>query len=111
MGVSVNGNSSHTDSSSSRHVVVLDLLAGDTLDLGRPREGLRAFVAVRGGFDVTPILGSRSYDTLGRLGPPPLRAGDTVPVGATLDPSADTVGEVAPGPLTRSILTRRTICS
>jgi biotin-dependent carboxylase-like uncharacterized protein len=55
--------------------------AGAVLSLGQPPVGLRTYVAVRGGIDVPPVLGSRSYDVLARLGPPPLQAGDGLPVG------------------------------
>jgi biotin-dependent carboxylase-like uncharacterized protein len=40
------------------------------------------YVAVRGGIDVPAVLGSRSTDTLSGLGPPPLAAGDVLPIGA-----------------------------
>ena len=36
------------------------------------------YLAVRGGFDVEPVLGSRSTDTLARVGPEPLAAGDRI---------------------------------
>ena len=43
--------------------------AGQTLKLGRARGGgLRAYLSVRGGFDVPPYLGSRSGFTLGGFG-------------------------------------------
>ena len=35
---------------------------------------LRSYLAVRGGFDVPTVLGSRSTDTLSGVGPPPMRA-------------------------------------
>ena len=54
---------------------------GGRLSLGRPRAGLRSYVAVSGGIDVPPVLGSRSTDTLGRVGPAPLVVGDVLPVG------------------------------
>ncbi len=38
----------------------LALAAGDDLTLGTRRAGARAYVAVRGGIDVPPVLGSRS---------------------------------------------------
>jgi biotin-dependent carboxylase-like uncharacterized protein len=56
--------------------------ADGTLRLGRPAVGLRTYVAVAGGIAVEPVLGSRSTDTLGRVGPPPVRTGDVLPVGA-----------------------------
>jgi biotin-dependent carboxylase-like uncharacterized protein len=84
--------------------------AGAVLALGRPRVGLRSYVAVRGGVDVPPVLGSRSTDTLSGLGPSPLAAGDRLPIGslageepvvdvaAVRPPAADPVLRVLPGP-------------
>lgn len=54
---------------------------GDVVSLGAPRAGLRSYVAVRGGVSVAPVLGSRSFDVLSGIGPPPLRTGDRLPVG------------------------------
>ncbi|MFD6177002.1 carboxyltransferase domain-containing protein [Isoptericola sp. NPDC060282] len=48
------------------------LRAGDELALGAPTRGHRTYVAVRGGVDVPPVLGSRSTDVLAHLGPAPL---------------------------------------
>lgn len=63
------------------HAGVLYLTAGDTLALGTPATGLRSYVAVAGGIDVEPVLGSRSSDTLSGLGPDALGAGDVLGVG------------------------------
>lgn len=55
--------------------------AGSTIELGAMRSGCRSYLAVRGGFDVTQVLGSRSIDVnaqLGPLGGRPLRAGDVL---------------------------------
>ena len=57
------------------------LRPGAVLALGMPPVGLRTYLAVRGGVDVPPVLGSRSTDTLSGLGPAPLAAGDRLPVG------------------------------
>jgi len=65
---------------------LLDLRAGSRLVLGTARHGLRAYLAVRGGVAVPPVLGSRSRDTLAALGPGPLRPGDVLPVGPTDGP-------------------------
>lgn len=54
---------------------------GQVLSLATPHTGLRSYLGVRGGIAVAAILGSRSYDTMSRLGPAPLRPGDAVPVG------------------------------
>ncbi|QZY29212.1 biotin-dependent carboxyltransferase family protein [Nocardioides coralli] len=57
------------------------LRAGEVLRLGVPETGLRTYLAVRGGVDVPPVLGSRSTDVLGHLGPAALTAGDRLRVG------------------------------
>lgn len=49
---------------------------GATLRLHTPPRGLRSYVALRGGLDVRPVLGSRSTDVLSGLGPAPVAAGD-----------------------------------
>ncbi|WP_037317716.1 biotin-dependent carboxyltransferase family protein [Amycolatopsis orientalis] len=54
---------------------------GDELVLGMAARGLRCYVAVRGGIAVPAVLGARATDTLGKLGPPALSAGMTLPVG------------------------------
>jgi biotin-dependent carboxylase-like uncharacterized protein len=59
----------------------LTVPAGSRVRLGRPPRGLRTYLAVRGGIDVEPVLGSRSTDLLARLGPAPVRAGDALPIG------------------------------
>jgi allophanate hydrolase subunit 2 len=55
--------------------------AGGLLDVGRAQRGVRSYVAVAGGIDVEPVLGSRSTDTLSGLGPPKLADGMTLPIG------------------------------
>jgi len=58
------------------------LVDGDVLAIGEPQAGIRSYLAVRGGFDVAPVLGSLSTDTLARIGPPAIAAGDLLPVRA-----------------------------
>jgi biotin-dependent carboxylase-like uncharacterized protein len=73
------------------------LRAGDELALGTPERGLRSYVAVRGGLDVAPVLGSCSTDVLSGLGPPPLRAGDVLRAGrAAAEPPPVDVAPVPP---------------
>ena len=60
---------------------VVAALSGAVVRMGTPAAGLRSYVAVRGGLDVPPVLGSRSHDVLAGLGPPPVRAGDRLPIG------------------------------
>lgn len=55
---------------------------GESLHLGTPEAGLRTYLAVRGGIDVPPVLGSRSTDLMSGIGPSPLDAGTVLPVGA-----------------------------
>jgi biotin-dependent carboxylase-like uncharacterized protein len=78
------------------HHAVIDLRRGQTLRLGPPPTGLRTYLAVRGGVDVPPVLGSRSTDTLSGLGPPRLDEGQRLPVGP--EPDALPVVDVAPVP-------------
>jgi len=62
---------------------VLAVRDGQEVALGMPAHGLRSYVAVRGGFDVPPVLGSRATDRLSGLGPAPLAPGDVLAVGTT----------------------------
>jgi biotin-dependent carboxylase-like uncharacterized protein len=55
--------------------------AGAEIRVGAATEGVRSYVALAGGLDVPPVLGSRSTDVLSGTGPPPLRAGDLLPLG------------------------------
>lgn len=57
------------------------LRAGSELSVDAPSWGCRNYVAVRGGVDVPPVLGSRSTDVLSGLGPAALSAGDRLHVG------------------------------
>lgn len=59
---------------------------GDELVLGAVRSGLRCTLAARGGWQVAPVLGSCSTDTLARLGPPAVTDGMRLAVGGALPP-------------------------
>jgi biotin-dependent carboxylase-like uncharacterized protein len=61
--------------------------AGAVVTLGRAVHGVRSYLGIGGGIEVEPVLGSRSTDTLSGLGPPPLRDGDSLPLGRPADPS------------------------
>ncbi|MFT4182505.1 MAG: 5-oxoprolinase/urea amidolyase family protein [Rhizobium sp.] len=63
----------------------LALEPGDVVTLGNPERGMRSYLAVRGGFDVKPVLGSASTDMLAVVGPAPITAGATLAIdeGAT----------------------------
>lgn len=89
------------DGSPVGHAAPFPLGDGAVLDLGRPTSGLRTYVSVRGGIDVAAVLGSRSYDTLSEIGPPPLRQGDLLPVGLPVgQPTVDVAPVPTPSPAT-----------
>ncbi|WP_445620114.1 5-oxoprolinase/urea amidolyase family protein [Kushneria sp. Sum13] len=54
----------------------IELAEGDILTLGATTAGVRCYLALRGGFDVVPVLGSCATDTLAKLGPAPLKRND-----------------------------------
>jgi len=59
---------------------------GDVLQFKKRKKGLRAYVAVQGGFDVPEVLGSRSTYIRGRIGAP-LGVGETL-ISRPFDPEA-----------------------
>jgi biotin-dependent carboxylase-like uncharacterized protein len=85
----------------------VSLPAGAVLRIGPARSGVRSYLAVSGGLDVEPVLGSRSTDTLSGLGPAPVADGDVLAVGpgrrprpadAPRWPRAEGILRVTPGP-------------
>jgi biotin-dependent carboxylase-like uncharacterized protein len=77
----------------------IDLAKGDELSVGVPTSGVRTYLAVRGGVDVPPVLGSRSTDVLAGLGPKPLWAGMVLAVGDEAgEPPGVDLAPVAPIP-------------
>ena len=71
--------------------VAVTIPAGTLVRLGNPADGLRSYLAIRGGLAAEPTLGSRSTDSLSGLGPLPLRAGDRIDIG----PASAATGEVS----------------
>jgi antagonist of KipI len=72
--------------------------AGDVITFGTARRGVRAYLAVAGGIDVPPVLGSRATNVragLGGVEGRALKAGDVLPGGA------------APGPVSGPVRGRR----
>jgi biotin-dependent carboxylase-like uncharacterized protein len=63
------------------HAEPVTVPAGAVVEVGPTRDGVRSYVAVAGGVDVAPVLGSRSTDTLAFLGPPRVVVGAELPVG------------------------------
>ncbi|CEA09720.1 KipI antagonist [Arthrobacter saudimassiliensis] len=76
------------------HAAPFALLDGETLTLGTPFRGVRAYLAVRGGLAVDAVLGSRSTDSMSGIGPAPLAAGTRLPVGPA--PAGLHVGDAEP---------------
>ena len=72
---------------------------GQTLRVGAPSDGLRVYVAVRGGIDVPAVIGSRATDTLAGLGPAALSDGDRLAVGRDPGTAVDWPLEVAGAPV------------
>ena len=71
------------DGSPVTHGRAVRLRAGQTLSVAYLTSGLRAYLAVGGGWDVPTVLGSASTDTLAGLGPAPLAAGDLLTTGVS----------------------------
>jgi biotin-dependent carboxylase-like uncharacterized protein len=80
----------------------ISVRAGSLVDVGTAILGLRSYIAVSGGIAMTPVLGSRSTDTLSHLGPPVLTNGLPLAIGGAAQPIASVpftvprpVGEVS----------------
>ena len=67
---------------------------GQVVTVGRIHGGLRAYLAVSGGFETEVVVGSRSSDLLSGLGPGPLLAGDRLDLG----PPGRPHGQLLPRP-------------
>src|SRR5574341_2105121 len=73
--------------------------AGSTLTIGERRVGARAYLAVAGGFDVPPRLGSRATHVRSRtggIGGRPLSTGDLLPVGQAASGASPVIGRSIP---------------
>jgi len=82
----------------------IEVPAGAVLEIGRAQRGVRSYLAVAGGIDVEPVLGSRSTDTLSGLGPPKLAEGTTLPIG-TQSPATPAPAAATPAPATPAAAT------
>jgi KipI family sensor histidine kinase inhibitor len=74
---------------------------GDELHLGMAPEGVRSYLAVRGGFAAQPVLGSLSTDALSGVGPDPLAVGDLLGVRPVEHPTAVMIEAAPEGGLPR----------
>ncbi|NCT66330.1 MAG: biotin-dependent carboxyltransferase family protein [Rhodanobacteraceae bacterium] len=82
----------------------LAVRAGSVLEIGAARHGARGYLAIAGGFAVTPVLGSAAMDVNAGLGPfdgRPLRAGDVLATAHL--PGAQPAGEAALPPASWSL--------
>ena len=73
----------------------LRMKPGELLKLGAARAGCRTYVAISGGIDVPPVMGSRATylrGRLGGLGGRPLEKGDQLPIGAPPHPAGELEG-------------------
>ena len=52
--------------------------AGDEIRIDPPQAGMRSYLALRGGYDVAPVLGSAATDTLAFVGPEALTSGAVI---------------------------------
>jgi biotin-dependent carboxylase-like uncharacterized protein len=75
--------------------------AGAEITIRPPREGVRYYLGVRGGFEVEAVLGSRSFDTLAGLGPR-LASGDLIDVG--VDPRSPITVDYATGAVFTTVI-------
>lgn len=71
----------HIDSAKGQHFVQnhnypISINKGDIIKLSAPQNGVRTYLAVKGGFATEPILGSCARDTLANLGPAPVQSND-----------------------------------
>ena len=79
---------------STRELTPISLSDGATHTLEPDHKRLWHYLAIRGGIDVQPVLGSRSVDTLSGLGPPPVAVSMRLPVGN--QPDQLIITDVAP---------------
>ena len=94
-----NGDTQSTAEARQRTVPVaapFALLDGEILTIGVPDAGFRSYVAVRGGVDAPPVLGSRSTDTMSGIGPKPLAAGQVLPCGGAAESGVVGSPEIQP---------------
>ena len=79
---------------------------GQVVTVGRVLGGLRAYVAVSGGFETPPVVGSRSTDLLSGLGPGPLIAGDHLDIGPPNRPRGRLLHPLDPKARIRPVVVR-----
>lgn len=63
---------------------IIDLEPGDRFCLDNAHYGMRAYLAVRGGFQAPEVLGSSATDLLSSLGPAPINVGDHLEIASDI---------------------------
>lgn len=63
------------------HATAFALDAGETLNLAAPKSGIYSYLGLRGGFAPELVMGSASRDSLAKLGPAVVEAGQILRVG------------------------------
>lgn len=81
------------------HNSAIALDEGDLITIKPASEGMRSYLAVRGGFDVAPVLESVSRDTMAQIGPEPIRVGDRLSISSkfisgAVEPRAEIEGKL-----------------
>ena len=71
----------------------IHLAKGDVIKLGRPSKGVRSYLAIRGGFNIEPVLSSCSFDTLAQVGPLPVTVGQALAINNKATTQAISVNE------------------
>ncbi|HEX3460491.1 MAG TPA: carboxyltransferase domain-containing protein [Acidimicrobiales bacterium] len=103
---------------------VVPIGSGQTVAIGQVRHGLRAYLAIAGGIEIPPVVGSRSSDVLSGLGLGPLVPGDQLDLGvpdlprgllthspAELTPSAEAGIRIVEGPHPLGRTNLQALCS
>jgi biotin-dependent carboxylase-like uncharacterized protein len=73
-----------------------DVRRGQQIRVSAPTVGLRTYLAISGGIDTVPVLGSRSTDTMSGIGPEKLAAGTVLPVGRSAGPIQQSIESPIP---------------
>ncbi|MBW3622225.1 MAG: biotin-dependent carboxyltransferase family protein [Armatimonadetes bacterium] len=74
--------------------------SGETLKFGAATEGCRAYLAIAGGFDVPPVMGSRSFYAragIGGVGGQPLKDGDRLHLRSSDSPPPEGIAALPEG--------------
>lgn len=61
----------------------IHVTAGTPVLIASQNLGMRSYLAVRGGIEAERVMGSASYDELSKIGPAPLKSGDSLQIGTS----------------------------